>query len=45
MHHVKGGMQGVYDKSDLLEKRSAMMQVYADHLDRCREVAREKDVT
>ena len=41
MHHAKGGIQGIYDKSDLLQKRSEMMQWYADYLDKCRKVAHD----
>ena len=40
MHHAKGGVQGSYDKSDLVKRRTKMMQWYADHLDQCRELAR-----
>jgi len=34
LSHVKEGVRGVYDKSTYLEQRKAMMQWYADHLDR-----------
>lgn len=34
LSHVKEGVRGVYDKSTYLEQRKAMMQWYADHLDK-----------
>lgn len=34
LSHVKGGVRGVYDKSIYLGQRRAMMQWYADHLDK-----------
>ena len=34
LSHVKEGVRGVYDKSIYLEQRKAMMQWYADHLDK-----------
>ena len=34
LSHVKEGVRGVYDKSTYLEQRKAMMQWYANHLDK-----------